>query len=71
MFLITLKYVFNVLLQIQGKEPMHFLCIFPNPIIITNGGYDKKAGTEIGLSETSLYQVLKVYYVNFWSITIY
>jgi len=42
---------------VMGKEPMHFLSIFPNPIIITNGGFDKKAGTEIGLSETSLYQV--------------
>jgi len=33
------------------------LNIFGHPIIITSGGYDKKAGKNIGVSSTALYQV--------------
>lgn len=42
---------------VQGKEPKHMLSIFGRPLIITSGGYDKKAGKNVGVSSTALYQV--------------
>jgi len=42
---------------VMGKEPMHFLSIFPNPIIISRGGYSRALKKETGLSAIALYQV--------------
>ena len=41
----------------QGKEPNHFMSIFKTPLIITSGGYSRKAGKEVGMTEVALYQV--------------